>query len=265
MGKITVKHYLNTDVKEEISPAYIFDGRNFQESIKDTLYPVYLQITVNRKTTKLRSPSNVRLFTHEFNEYASKSTYSGEKKYTDYNTNLFLYKEVELIKSALDYFYNEKKEDQEKIPIREVVNYYMQDIGDGPFCEKIYCATLGEINNSNYLFIDEIIRKDVNTVLIVDYLVNKFGIDIYSLIDNDSISLLNAFDLLFKSMIKDKKGKIIGKLIEWYSGSLRQTFESYLQKKSIKNIDLIIRDITNFMDEEEKTFILQKKNNRKTI
>lgn len=44
MGKITVKHYLNTKIKPI---SYFDDGKDY--------FPIYTQITYNRKTTQLRS------------------------------------------------------------------------------------------------------------------------------------------------------------------------------------------------------------------
>ena len=54
MGKITVKHFINVNLKP-----YLVRG--------EKLYPVYIMITVNRKTTKVKG--------HAFSELHSESDF----------------------------------------------------------------------------------------------------------------------------------------------------------------------------------------------
>lgn len=58
MGKITVKHYLNKRVK----PLIGFDDNKKR-------WPVYIQITQNRKTTQIRSFTNAALTEEEFETF----------------------------------------------------------------------------------------------------------------------------------------------------------------------------------------------------
>lgn len=68
MGKITVKHYLNTNLKP-----YMVRGEQY--------YTIYILITVNRKTTKVPSQEFAELQTEaEFNELLNSNEFDAEAK-----------------------------------------------------------------------------------------------------------------------------------------------------------------------------------------
>lgn len=78
MGKITVKHYLNTQLKPEI-----------EDDIKR--YPVYISISVNRKFIKRRIKNEYMLSVEEFNSGYDKTTgiLAQKKKHLEYEKQLF--------------------------------------------------------------------------------------------------------------------------------------------------------------------------------
>jgi hypothetical protein len=90
MGKITVKHYLNTKTQ----PAVINNENH---------YPVYIQITVNRKTTKYRSITFCKLSEKEFNNYINGNVYKADFYENGVFTKEYFEKEPERIKSAFEF------------------------------------------------------------------------------------------------------------------------------------------------------------------
>lgn len=72
MSKITVKHYLNTDVKPIIGKRgkYLEDLLNespFDHREEEEFYPLYFRLTIKRKTTKLKSRITYYYHSKSFN------------------------------------------------------------------------------------------------------------------------------------------------------------------------------------------------------
>lgn len=229
MGKITVKHYLNVDKKEEQSkPSYIFTEKGFIPDIEDICYPVYLQITVNRKTTKLRSFTGNLLSKEDFELYLK----GDEKNIYSIIPSYLLKTELEDVTNALDYFYNVKDSDQNKYPIKNAADFYMLDIDGYKVKRKFNNETIFSIDNKEYnILFDEIIKADVNPVFLTDFFKEQLKYELYSLFENEfTKDVFTAYELFFRLMPKDKSGKIIGKMINWYHGNLRETYKSLLKK-----------------------------------
>ncbi|WP_370860943.1 hypothetical protein [Parabacteroides faecis] len=238
MGKITVKHYLNTDVQKEQLVSYHLDKEcNFVLNENEILYPVYLQITVNRKTTKLRSTTQCRLTKSDFLKYTQKGTYGGEKQSNAYNTTYYLKNEIEQITTSLDYFYNKQKGDQKKVSIKNVVNFYMKDFDSPTFLKHVNTETLFTLEYEKYKYIHDIIKEDVNPLAVESFFSEQLKIDLYSLSRNvaggDWGRIYKSVVLFFSLMPKDKNGRVIGKSINWFCGNLKDEFKSRLIKKGV--------------------------------
>jgi hypothetical protein len=229
VGKITVKHYLNVNKKEEQSkPSYIFTEKGFIPDLENIYYPVYLQITVNRKTTKLRSFTGNLLSKEDFELYLK----GDEKKIYSVAPSYLLKTEIEDATNALDYFYNVKDSDQNKYPIKNAADFYMLDIDGYKVKRKFNNETIFSIDNQEYnLLFDEIIKADVNPAFLADFFNKQLQYDLYRLFKNESTTdIFIAYELFFRFMPKDRSGKIIGKMINWYHGNLRETYRSLLKK-----------------------------------
>lgn len=256
MGKITVKHFLNTDVQSEQLRSYLCGG---EEGLilndKDTLYPVYLQITINRKTTKLRSITKKRLSKQEFSAYQKRGTFYGEKKYNNNNTSRFLSREIELVISSLDYFYNQCNGNQEEIPIKNVVNFYMKNFHSSFFIKKINFETIFSIDHIDYSFIDQIIKVDVMPSFIIDFFQTKLKTDIFRVLGecsnyDPSAPLYKSVSLFFSLMPKDHEGEVIGKMIEWYNGDLQNQFKMKLKAHKY-DLDIYYQPFFDFCESLE--------------
>lgn len=96
MGKITVKHYLNKRVKP-----FVEQYENIER------WPVYVQITHDRKTTQFRSFTNVTMSDAEFETFLHTGKIEESvSKHSFYKTNL--QKELGQIESLLSFYLSRK-------------------------------------------------------------------------------------------------------------------------------------------------------------
>lgn len=140
MGKITVKHYLNTKVKPII---YSVDNKEY--------YPIYTQITYNRKTTQLRSFTTATATTNGFLDIiANKSDIKEVLFLHPYNENLninnALEKEKNDIIQSIDYILNHKINISGKYDLREVLELFFVYISE-IFIENTYTDWVCRKNN----------------------------------------------------------------------------------------------------------------------
>lgn len=262
MGKITVKHYLNTEVQAEQSKVYSLDkDGKFVIDENQTLYPVYLQITVNRKTTKLKSTTCHSLTKNDFLKYKEKGTYYGEKQLNYYNTTHYLSNEIKQVESSLDYFYNKKKGNQNKVSIKNVVNFYMKDFDSSFFICYVNSETLFTVDHKDYEFIYDIIKKDANPIEVERFFKEQLHIDIYSMSksrsNQDWGKTYKSVVLFFSLMPKDKNGRVIGKAINWFTGNLQETYRDKLKKNGF-DVDLYFQPFKDLCELWEDLNMIQK-------
>lgn len=97
MGKVTVKHYLNTRVQLLVEESF---DKHLHNHFKDR-YPVYIQITYNRRTTQLKSFTSDYMTKEEFDYYSKGEFEKISKK------NVFrlaeLIKEPILVQKSIEY------------------------------------------------------------------------------------------------------------------------------------------------------------------
>lgn len=233
---------------------YFISGKLYEEC---TSYPVYLQITINRKTTKLRSITKIKLTKQEYQEYQKRGTYYNEKNRRNYNTSDYLAKELELVTLSLDYFYNKYNGKQEQTSIKTVVNFYMNDFDGAFFIKDINYETIFAIDHVDYNFIDRIIKDDVMPLDIIDFFQTTLKTDLFTVLDEcSSYGLGGLFyksvSLFFSLMPKDRKGKIIGKLIEWYDGDLQNQFKKKLKAHKY-DVDMYYQPFADFCKNLEES------------
>lgn len=239
MGKITVKHYLNTDV----SSSLIMDGKIF--------YPVYLKITSNRKTTKLRSFTKHTLTESQFENYLTKASDKSIENNSD-NINFQLIKEINSVTMILDYYYNTKMESQTDYPMRLVLDFFLSDFDSVFFRTMLNNETVFTLDENEFWFMYSVIRPDVNIENVISFFNEELELDLYSIIDEYRAILMKGSVYFFQFLEKGKTHfytRYIGKLIDWYCGKLRNEYQLFLESKKVdKNYFLAF---SKFMDELE--------------
>jgi len=186
MGKITVKHYLNTKVQPEV-----INDENY--------YPVYIQITINRKTTAYRSISLTELTEIQFNKYIQGYEYKANFTGLGVSVKEYFEKEPERIKKAFEYIIRHFKIN--KINKNNISNMWSW------VNELFLMWTNRELIKSmwNYIECDatkEKIYKPFNTECslndCIKSLNKNFDIDIKNKIPIEDLELWDNTDLLLK-------------------------------------------------------------------
>lgn len=118
MGKITVSHYLHTKVKPII---YSIDNKEY--------YPIYTQITFNRKTTQIRSFTTATATIEGFSSLYDNSVITNEVLFTHpYNDNLTiidaLAKEKKDIEQSIEYILAHKMDISKRCDLKEVLKLF---------------------------------------------------------------------------------------------------------------------------------------------
>jgi hypothetical protein len=231
VGKITIKHYLNTEVKEGRAEAYVPSHDGLELYDPETSYPVYLIITFNRKTTKLRSYTKVQLRRTEFNYYQKHGTYIKEKFIKDHNPDKYLRNELDAAFNSLDYFYHQMGGNQEEFTIKNVLDYYMLPFNSPAFFRKINWETFFQIDDPEYAFMGKVLKQDTHTISLLDFFDKTLKIDINTLLNPGEKNLLQGAVMFFRFLPKDKRGNNIGRLIDWYKNDvLKNSFREFVRR-----------------------------------
>ncbi len=240
MGKITVKHYLNKNIK------YLDKKSNEVE------HPVYIQITANRKTTKIRSLTKEMFSELNFSEYLNKT-----------NKNIIEHEELEkeliIITDILKYCFDYKGVEIGKYKLSEIIKFYSKQIysefGKLVFIKSDILMLLLEFKETApiALFLD----KENNTFELLEALesVTKFNI-IDKLNEKQKEMILNL-DLFVKYGTSFK----FDCLIYWYNGECKKQF---IIKAIVNNIiepKGIINNIENVVNVLETNFWIEQNNN----
>lgn len=122
MGKVTVKHYLNTNIcVQELNKS---DGKPLNGEI---LHPVYVQISFARKTTQIRSYTEICLTINDY-EYYQAGDY--EKIANAQEIKKHLVPEPKRIQTAIEYLLerNEKASEDKNFPKEDLTINKFDDI-----------------------------------------------------------------------------------------------------------------------------------------
>ena len=85
MGKITIKHYLNTKISpsiiDEDDVAFSLLTKSTGSGKTNEYYPLYVQITQNRKTTQIKSLTDAKLTISGFQTFKETNNYAPKEGY----------------------------------------------------------------------------------------------------------------------------------------------------------------------------------------
>ena len=122
MGKVTVKHYLNTNIcVQKLNES---DGKPLNDEI---LHPVYVQISFVRKTTQIRSYTEMYLTIKDYEHY---QTGDYEKMDNAQEIKKYLVPEPKRIQTAIEYILkrNEKANEDKDFPKENLTISKFDDI-----------------------------------------------------------------------------------------------------------------------------------------
>lgn len=235
MGKITVKHYLNKRVKP-------FIGENDNKE----RWPIYIQITQNRKTTQLRSFTKHAMSDDEFESFLKTGEIPDNKYYaTFYKTNL--YKEVSRIENILSLYLSGtyKLVDEDSNIVEILGEDFLKPAKDMliTLCwSYIYCRPKNnkEAINKNKLY--QCFNQDINLLQNLSILKKYYNIDLTDKIPTDDYLVWHNMNLLIKHLDKDEA--LIDFIVRDYK-SLIQSITGIKDKEIFtKQVSSIIENYT---------------------
>ena len=255
MGKITVKHYLEKRVKEiewrKVNPKFkpLPEGENsdlflyFDEP--RTVYPIYIQITINRKTTRLSSFTKYRLTESEFLDYQNTGSFEFEHDGKRLRT------ELDRVYRILEYFINIKKIDYSIYDIKTILAFYGRSI-DTEFYQWAYIDGLRTSfeRTEKLKPLRNYIYWKINPRELINYFKQTFDFDFEPLLEQSELELINAFDCFIQSLPQIKTLYEKPVLIDWYNGTAKTNFNRYMIKNKIdiQTRDKYLQRITDFSE-----------------
>lgn len=242
MKKVTVKHYLNTNIC--IRRLNEFNEKPLNDEI---LYPIYVQITFARKTTQIRSYTEMNLTIKDY-EYYQAGCY--EKMTNVQEVKKYLIPEPKRIQTAIEYLLKRNEE------ISEDKNFPWENLTINKFDDIRY-----EVEDLLGLMQDRLIDHSWSYLAIISqrYLRDPKSVDIHDAfrLNNNLLDSLNiikhvtGYDLTpFFSQKELLFWKNIGFLINRYKEE-GYSFIDFIvnhealinQVKEIKNKDTFIQEV----------------------
>ncbi|WP_028123266.1 hypothetical protein [Epilithonimonas tenax] len=207
MGKITIKHFLNTNLKP-----YVINKQNY--------YSIYLLITGQRKTTKVKSIV--------FNEYYSENDFETIFNSDNLEDNNLIENEINSIKIISEFVVNELKE----FDTNFLTAYYN-------FSNTIdIWKTDNQIFSYNEDKIDLYDSTKNNAGIILDDLKNKFtdirGVSLYEFFNKENQN--KALQILKKQKVKNDVDVLADINLTFFYSSI-EFFEWFI-KGNKKNAEL---------------------------
>lgn len=222
VGKITVKHYLNTSIKRK--------GKNPE----DIEYPVYVQITANRKTTQIRSLTNIYFLEKEFDEYISNPS-SFDIDMTVMGANLKdgikvmkrwrvdeLQIELETVEKIIEYCIRKKGLEIGEFPTSEVIEFYSLYL-DREFGSYIndFIDTPGFLLNYEETGpIERFLMMDNNPYELLTAIKEVTNFDIFEKLSTKHKDIIHSFN----EFLINSKSYAPSMLIDWYNGDLKKNY-----------------------------------------
>jgi hypothetical protein len=262
MGKVTVNHYLEKRVKElevqKFNPNFKASGTNNTEELfiyfdePRVIHPVYLQITINRKTTKIRSFTKYKLTESEFNEYLETGAFVYE------NNNKKLKTELDRVYRILDYFINFRKINSSIYDLKTILEFYSRSI-DTEFYHWAYLYNLRTAfdRNESLQPLRNFIYWNVNPKEVINYFKKMFNVDLEQYLHPSELELIDAFDCFISSLPKTNGLSEKSVLIDWYNGKASDDFRYYMLKSKIElaTRDRFLDRVTEFAKDVENLFL----------
>jgi len=226
MGKITVKHYLNTDVKKitttKVISSDVGDGIAYLRD-ENGYFPIYLQITVNRKTTKIRSLTHIRLSKKEYKQYSENEPYDSEQKTIFVNGTLK--EELDFVHRILEYFINIKNYDYTKYDIRDIITYYSDRVQQAlvPYANKYIKDSFHR--NAHIADLSKIIDFKSNYPKDIISILNKtLSFDLTTFLTEREKQCIDCFSYFISLLPEVYLTSVNIRLIDWLNGHLKDDF-----------------------------------------
>jgi len=240
MGIITVKHFINTSIK------YLNRDTNIIE------HPVYVQITANRKTTKIRSLTKIIYSESKFNEYIN----NPNKENINHEE---LKKEVKTFKDILNYCFDYKSVEIGKHKLTDIIKFYSKSIisefGKSIFSKSGILMFLLEHKETApiALFLD----NENNTLELLKALEYVTKFDIINKLSETQKELIVNFD----SFLEYGTDFSFDSLIYWYNEESKKYFIINSLINKVNNPNQIIETIEPIAKILESNFWLEQINN----
>lgn len=236
MGKITVKHYLNKRLQSK-------EIHNVQK------FPLYVQITVERKTTQLKSLTGLYLSDNEFCNLNDENI-GANLKCKDLNSivkevNFWdISKEKELIYKVVTYSVEKKKYKVGSNDLNRIIQFYSQEIIQ-LFAKYIFIGaniipTLLDVKKVAPIAL--YITDKSNPFDVLQALEEVTNIDIFSKLNTQQRELIYSFNEII-SVDYDRN-----EVIYWYNGELLEAYN--LRHKYNTNVVKLISKIANELENE---------------
>ena len=238
VGKITVKHYLNTSVKRK--------GKNPE----DIEYPIYIQITANRKTTQIRSLTNIYLSEKEFDEYINNplSFNIDINKENDTSKDLMrvmkwwhvdeLQIELETVEKIIEYCISKKGFQVGEFKTSEVIEFYSLDI------DRRFGAYINDFINTTGFLLDYPETAPIALFLMMDNNPHELltavkevtNFDVFEMLNAEHKNIINSFNEFLINSRLDAPSM----LIYWYNGDLRRNYLANTKKNKTDGYKYIL-------------------------
>jgi len=240
MGKITVKHYLNTNIK------YLDRKTN------EVRHPIYVQITANRKTTKIRSLTNEMFSELVFSGYINKT----DNKILEYEE---LEKELKIITDILRYCFDYKSIEIGKHKLTEIINFYSKliysEFGKLVFIKSDILMSLLKYKETApiALYLD----NENNTFELIEALESVTKFNIINKLNEKQKEIIFNLDVFIKYGTSFENDC----LIYWYNGECKKQFFIRTIIDNINEPQKIITNIENIVNVLENNFWIEQNNN----
>lgn len=260
MVKITVKHYLDKRLQDtetrKLNPIHYIKGeKTFIYFDKPRIvYPVYIQISINHKTTKFRSFTKYKLTIEEFEKYKQTGIYKFESSLRG-----SLKVEVDKVVRILEYLINKKNIDYVQYDLGTLLTFYSREIDNEFYKSACFNSLLPVLYRNNELKpLWGFIEKKINPKEFITYVYTTFKFDLNGYLDKDEILFIDAFDYFIKSLPQVKKISQKPVLIDWYNGNAQKEFNYYLlrNKITLPQRDTYIQLIKDFCAGIEDVFLV---------
>lgn len=208
MKKVTVKHYLNTNISiQELAP----NGKYLNDII---YHPIYVQITFARKTTQIRSYTGIFLTSEDYTYYKN-GIY---EKMADAEKVKYLICEPKRIQSAIEYLLNKRENDVDRTDFLSggIINKFDDIRGDveelmQPMEVKLIefgWSYLNMISNrclkEKTMDIHNVFRIDMNLVTILNIIKQKTNYDLALFFEKGELNFWNNINLLIEKYEKEE-------------------------------------------------------------
>lgn len=222
VGKITVKHYLNTSVKRK------------GKSPEDIEYPLYIQITANRKTTQIRSLTNIYFSEKEFDEYINNpSSFNIDINKVDATAKdtMRLMKwwhvdelqiELETVENIIDYCISKRGLQVGGFKTSEVIEFYslLLDRKFGAYINDFINTTGFLLDYPDTAPIVPFLMMDNNPHELLTAVKEVTNFDVFEKLNTGHKNIINSFN----EFLNNSRSHVPSMLIYWYNGDLKRNY-----------------------------------------